>query len=523
MAARDFTIFQETVNIIRNMSTSNSKHLKQMIMPKSGFSSKYIVGLSLLSLLNSCNDIHRRQNVLFILADDLRADALGCYGNKIIETPNIDRLAETGMRFTSSYIMGGHHGAISAPSRAMLLSGKYLFNVYDKLDGVYTMPMHFASQGYQTFGTGKWHNEKTAFESSFQKGKNVFLGGMADHFNIALCDMGEDGKLTEPVSKGYSTDRFAEAAIEFIDDYSTGKKKNPFFCYIAFTAPHDPYSPRPDFIDRYSPDSIPLPGNFLPLHPFAFDDLTVRDENLLPWPRPAKHVKMALADYYGLIEHLDKSVGDLISILKKKGLYKNTIIVFAADNGLAIGSHGLLGKQNLYEHSMKVPLIISGPGIPGGKRSEAFAYLFDLFPTLAELCSLPAPEGIDGQSLVPVISGRSKEVRSSVFTAYRNTIRAVRTNEWKLIRYPERDFTQLFSLVNDTFELNNLSGDTLYNPIKEQLRRELEEWQEITGDTIHLTAGYKLPLEYDYLKLVRKPDRWQPEYTIKKYFELDMK
>ena len=478
--------------------------------------------LSALSFISSCGQKHVKPNVILILADDLRADALGCYGNNVLKTPNIDRLAETGMLFTNSYIMGGHHGAISAPSRAMLLSGKYLFNVYDKLDGVLTMPMHFASHGYKTFGTGKWHNEKTAFEGSFQNGKNVFLGGMADHFNIPLCDMGEEGKLSQPVTKGFSTDLFAEAAMEFLDDYSGGRSGNPFFCYVAFTAPHDPYSPRPDFINKYTPDSIELPGNFMPLHPFAFDDLTVRDENLLPWPRPAEYVKMAIADYYGLIEHLDKSVGDIISILKKKGLYKNTIIVFASDNGLAIGSHGLLGKQNLYEHSMKVPLIISGPGIPKGKKSEAFACLFDMFPTLAELCSLPAPEGIDGQSLEPVISGRSKEIRSSVFTAYRNTIRAVRTNEWKLIRYPERDFTQLFNLTDDPLELNNLPNDTTLDPVKKQLFELMEEWQEKAGDTIKLTSPILKPLEYDYRKLVRKPDRWQPEYTLKKYFVINM-
>jgi len=246
----------------------------------------------------------------------------------------------------------------------------------------------------------------------------------------------------------------------------------------------------------------------------------VRDENLLPWPRPAEKVKMVLADYYGMIEHLDNCIGDIINVLKKKGLYKKTIIVFAADNGLAIGSHGLLGKQNLYEHSMKVPLIISGPGIPADKKPEAFVYLSDLFPTLAELCSLPAPEGIDGQSLGLLISGKQGEIRSSVLTAYRNTIRALRTKEWKLIRYPERDFTQLFNLENDPFELNNLAGDTAYYSIQNQLLKELMEWQKIAGDTIQLTAGKKLPLEYDYRKLVRKPDRWQPEYTLKKYFEL---
>jgi arylsulfatase A-like enzyme len=482
---------------------------------------KRLAGLSSLLLASGvvlAQDV--KPNIVFILADDLRADALGCYGNRLVETPNIDRLAEDGIQFTNSYIMGGHHGAISAPSRAMLLSGKYLFNVYDKLDGVVTMPMHFGTSGYNTFGTGKWHNEKSAFEAGFQNGKSVFLGGMADHFNIPLCDMGDNGKLSQPVSKSFSTDLFAEAAIEFINEYSDRKSKNPFFCYLAFTAPHDPYSPRPDFIDKYSPDSINLPGNFMALHPFAFDDLTVRDENLLPWPRPAKSVKMALADYYGLITHLDERVGEIVNTLKENGLYENTIIVFAADNGLAIGSHGLLGKQNLYEHSMKVPLIIYGPDIPKGKISEAFVYLSDLFPTLAELCSLPSPEGIDGQSLVSLIKGNRKEIRSSVFTAYRNTVRAVRTDEWKLIRYPERDYTQLFNLKDDPLELNNLTDDSS-DSVKKQLLNLMTEWQINAGDTINLTSPVQLPLEYDYHKLIRSPDKWQPEYTRIKYFESD--
>lgn len=477
-----------------------------------------ICSISLLTLNVSCRRTEEKPNILFILADDQRADAIGCSGNRYIKTPNIDKLAENGVRFANCYVMGGHHGAISAPSRAMLLSGKYLFNVYDKLDGVRTMPMHFAENGYVTFGTGKWHNEKSAFETSFQTGKNVFLGGMADHFNIPVAHMETDGKLSEPVKRGFSTDLFAGAAVDFIEEYANGDKKNPFFCYVAFTVPHDPYSPRTDYIDRYSPDSMNLPGNFMPLHPFAFDDLLVRDENLLPWPRPPEKVREALADYYGLITHLDDKIGEIINSMKNNGLFDNTIIVYAADNGLAIGSHGLLGKQNLYEHSMKVPLIISGPGIPKGKVSDALVYLFDLYPTLAEFCSLPSPEGIDGKNLLPVISGQSDEVRSSLFTVYRTTVRAVRTKEWKLIRYPERDYTQLFNLVKDPLELNNLARVDEYEARVEDMMKLMREWQDKVNDTIPLTAGKILPLQYDHTRLVRKPDRWQPEYTLKKYF-----
>jgi arylsulfatase A-like enzyme len=321
-------------------------------------------------------------NVLFFFADDQQADALGCSGNPYIKTPNIDKLAETGVRFTNAYVMGGHHGAICAPSRAMLLSGKSLFHVYDVLNGVKTMPMHFAEQGYETFGTGKWHNEKSAFEASFQHGKNVFLGGMSDHFQTPVRNLGADGKLSEPELKSFSTDLFADAAMDFIQDYANGKRENPFFCYVSFTAPHDPRSPREDHIGMYSDETMPLPGNFMDLHPFEFDNLNIRDETLGAWPRTPEMVKASLADYYALITHIDERVGEIISQLKESGLFENTIIVYAADNGLAVGSHGLLGKQNLYEHSTKVPVIISGPGIPQNRVTDALVYLFDIYPTL---------------------------------------------------------------------------------------------------------------------------------------------
>jgi arylsulfatase A-like enzyme len=464
--------------------------------------------------------LRSRPNILFIFADDQRADALGCAGNPYINTPIIDNLAQTGLRFNGAYVMGGHHGAICAPSRAMLLSGKNLFKVYDKLDGVHTMPIHFADHGYETFGTGKWHNEKSAFEASFQKGSAVFLGGMSDHFNTPCRDLDTDGKLSEPERKGFSTDIFAQAAIDFINNYSKGNREKPFFCYVSFTAPHDPYSPRADHIGMYPDHSLPLPGNFMPLHPFAFDHLTVRDENLSGWPRKPETIKAALADYYALISHMDSKIGDIIEALKKNQLFDNTLIVYAADNGLAIGSHGLLGKQNLYEHSTNVPLIITGPGIPAGEESDALVYLFDLFPTLAELCRLPLPTEIDGYSLVPVIKGTSDGIRSSLFTAYRHTVRAVRTREWKLIRYPERDYTQLFNLVSDPLELNNLADREDAQSKLSEMFGLLNQWQKIYNDTLSLTAKTILPLEYDHTILVPKPDVHQPEYTLKKYFQI---
>ena len=457
-------------------------------------------------------------NILFLFADDQRADALGCAGNSYIHTPNIDKLAITGVRFSNSYVMGGHHGAICAPSRAMLMSGKSLFHVYDRLVDVQTMPRYFSENGYVTFGTGKWHNEKAAFEATFQNGKNVFLGGMSDHFKVPARDMDKNGKLGEPQLKGYSTDIFAEAALGFINEYASGKKDKPFFCYVAFTAPHDPRSPRPGYIDRYPDRSVPLPGNFKKLHPFAFDELTVRDENLAAWPRTPEIIQASIADYFELITHLDDKVGEIIETLKKQGLFENTIIVYAADNGLAIGSHGLLGKQNLYEHSMKVPVIISGPGIPKDKVTDALVYLYDLFPTLCEMCSLPAPQGIDGLNLSSVINGESSTVRNSLYTVYRNTVRAVRTDEWKLIRYPQINYTQLFNLKSDPLEINNLATIPDYQSRLNEMMELLKKWAIETDDTMNLNPSVILPMDYNYKKLKQKPDIHQPEYILNKYF-----
>lgn len=460
-------------------------------------------------------------NVLFLFADDQRADALGIYGNTYIETPNIDQLAREGSRFTNAYVMGGHHGAICAPSRAMMLSGKSLFHVYDRLNGIHTMPMSFENSGYTTFGTGKWHNEKDAFEVSFQQAKNVYLGGMADHFNIPLRDKGSDGKLGEATRKGFSTEVFTQSAIDFIESHASSGKQNPFFCYVAFTVPHDPYSPAPDYINYYPDGSLPLPGNYLPFHPFQFDQLTIRDENLTGWPRKPEVIQMILSDYYGLITHLDTQIGKIIETLKKHNLYDNTLIVYAADNGLAAGSHGLLGKQNLYEHSTKVPLILKGPGIPENQEFDALTYLFDLYPTLSELAGLPMPNNIDGQSLIPVLNGSLKEIRSSLFTAYRHTVRAVRTKEWKLIRYPEQDYTQLFNLKRDPLELNNLADKEEFITKKEELMQLMKEWQIQTDDTTSLTAKTLKTMKYDPDTLTRKPDQWQPNYTLNRFFYLN--
>lgn len=482
---------------------------------------KKIMPFYIILLSFGCQSISKEvppPNILFIFADDQRADALGVASNPYIKTPHIDALAKNGTRFENAYVMGGHHGAICAPSRAMLLSGKSLFHVYDRLDGIQTLPNYLSSYGYETFGTGKWHNGAASFEANFQQGEVVMLGGMSNHFKVPARDLDKKHKLNNLQSKGFSTDIFTDAALSYLDRYDQGERKQPFFCYIAYTAPHDPRSPAAKYLSAYAEDGIPIPKNFKPLHPFRFDDFNVRDETLAPWPRTPEVIQSSLAEYYALIQHIDDRVGDLIQRLKIHDLYENTLIIYAADNGLALGSHGLLGKQNLYEHSTKVPLIISGPGIPKEETTQALVYLYDLFPTLVDYLEIPQPEGIDGKSLLKVIRKEEKTVRTSLYTAYRNTVRAVRDEEWKLIHYPQINVTQLFHLKEDPQELNNLVEDTLYESRKNELMNTLKMHHESTDDTLNLTPSTIVSKEYDYKTLVQKRDRWQPPYIINKYF-----
>ena len=480
--------------------------------------------------LSSCATSHsqkkevKKPNILFIFSDDQRADAYGASGNGYISTPNIDKLAETGTRFKNTYVMGGNQGAICAPSRAMLMSGKSLFHVYEKLKGVTTMPMYFKRYGYESFGTGKWHNEPSAFEASFDKGKNVMTMGMTDYFSAPVRDLDANGKLTKPVKKGFTTDIFADSAIDYLNNYAKEGTEKPFFCYVAFNAPHDPRSPREDYIGMYKEEAIPLPGNFKGWHPFKFDNMNIRDETLGPWPRTPELIRESLADYYALISHMDNRIGDIIQTLKDQNLFDNTIIVYASDNGLGLGSHGLLGKQNLYEHSTKVPLIISGPGITKNEKSDALLYLFDIFPTLSDLCELPKPTTTDGQTFAPLLKGKEMETRKSLYTVYRNTVRAVRTDEWKLIKYPNQNYQQLFNLKKDSIEINNLADKPEYKAKIAELSNLMEDWYKTTDDTANMSPEKILPMEYDYTKLKQVPDKKQPKYTLDKYFKgVDLK
>ena len=444
----------------------------------------FIIALLLapLAALHSADSPDKRPNILFIFADDQRADTIAALGNPIIKTPNLDRLAHRGVAFNRAYMQGGFNGATCVPSRAMLLSGRSLFHVDEKLRDE-TWPEAFGKAGYTTFVSGKWHNGDAALERSFQIARSMFTGGMTNPLHAQLRDVAGGKVGAAKLSPKHACEAFSDETIRFLKEQAE-KKSGPFFAYLPFDAPHDPHVVPEDFPVQYDAQKIPLPPCFLPQHPFDNGEMVIRDEKLLPWPRTPDAVRAMLAEYYRYITYLDSQIGRVLDALEASPFAKNTIVVFSADSGVARGSHGLIGKQNLYEFdSVRVPLIVSGPGIPEGKRTDAMCHLFDVMPTLGKLCGVGAPKTSEGIEFTAALHDPAKPARSTMVFAYRAVQRAVRDDRWKLIRYPQVDRTQLFDLQNDPHEATDLAGKPEHAAKVAELTSLLEKELQRSGDT----------------------------------------
>jgi arylsulfatase A-like enzyme len=288
---------------------------------------------------------------------------------------------------------------------------------------------------------------------------------------------------------------------------------------VAFTAPHDPRNPPEKYREEYYRARPPLPANFRSVP--AFDNgMTkgVRDEDLAPYPRTKEVISDQLCEYYGLVTHLDEQVGRILAALQKSGHADDTIVIYTADHGLALGSHGLLGKQSLYEHSMKSPLVVAGPGVPAGKSTDAFTYLFDLFPTVCDLAGAKPPEGMAGHSLRPILAGEKRRVRDSVFLAFSGLMRSVRDDRWKLIVYPPINHAELFDLERDPYETKDLAGDLEHALRVASLSAQMTQVQAKFGDKQPLITAKPKPKDVSFDGHVRKTDQWQPDWIREKYF-----
>ncbi|HMR19801.1 MAG TPA: sulfatase-like hydrolase/transferase, partial [Sphingobacterium sp.] len=330
-----------------------------------------------------------------------------------------------------------------------------------------------------------------SYVRAFPAGDEIMFGGMpASQWEIPLNYFRADGQYTQEcivpvennpalprigdhVYKGrHSSEIFADAAIKFL---KSPEAKNPFFLYIAFTMPHDPRQVPQEYYDKYDMANISVPPNFMPQHPFVNGHMKGRDEILLGFPRKPAEVKSEIRDYYASITHLDAQIGGIIEALQKSDQYENTIIIFASDNGLAVGQHGLMGKQNLYEHSIGVPMIWSGKGIPKNKTVKGHVYLNEIYPTLCEIIGAEKPASVQTRSLLPNLLDSEKEAHDMLFFAFRDLHRAVSDRKYKLIEYHVRGIrtTQLFDLETDPWEQNNLADDPAYTSVKDRLRKAL--------------------------------------------------
>ena len=436
-----------------------------------------------------------KPNVLFIFTDDQRFDTIAALGNPAIVTPGLDRIARRAFVFENAYCLGGNSGAVCIPARNMVMSGRawFRFNYDRRKEAVVerntpyadparaTFPKSMCAAGYETY-----YSEKSGTANLPQ------IQTQFDHIqNVHMVNALATGRPARVV---------VNDAITFLR--SRRDRPRPFFMYLGLPCPHDPRWATKRFRDLYDPAKIPLPANYGSIHPWNIGSMTIRDERLAPWPRTKDTIRRHLHDYYSLISSMDHDISRLLDALDELSLTDQTIVVFSSDQGLALGSHGLMGKQNVYDDTMKIPLLFAGPGIQPG-RSEALAYLHDIFPTVCEFVGAAKPKGIDGLSLAPVVSGRADRVREALMLAYMDTQRSVRDSRWKLIRFPKIDRTLLFDLSTDPREVTDLSGDPANKGTIDRLLTLLAAEQKRYGDPAPLTVDTPIPAEFAPPKKVR--------------------
>lgn len=460
---------------------------------------------------NESSSKKQRPDVLFLFVDDMTFDGLHALGNNDIISPNLDKLVHSGVSFSNCYNMGGWNGAISTASRSQLMTGLYLWNThksmkndkYASLVGEGTLwPQVMKKAGYKTFHTGKWHMSHVKPENIYDETVAVRPGmpkTVASAYNRPLSKDDNNWLPWDHSNGGYWEDgkHWSEILADHTIDYMRKNKdsKEPLFICCAFNAPHDPRQSPKEYIDMYDVDKIHVPSSFLPQHPYM-DEMNcgknLRDERLAPWPRTKFAIQKHRLEYYALITHLDTQVGRILDELKKTGRDENTLIVLAADNGLALGKHGLVGKQSMYEHSMKIPLVFAGLGLPKGESRSQLVYLQDLVPTVYDYVGIDAPENLQFISQLDVVeNGKTEAKRDAVYGAYLNKQRMIRSGNYKLFFIIDSGRVLLFDLKNDPEETNNLYGKgKKYDDIARKLAGKYLELAKEAGDNLDMESHF---------------------------------
>jgi len=462
----------------------------------------------LIFLLSAAPLIHAAEsskpNILFLFADDQCYETIAALGHTDIDTPNLDRLVQRGTTFTHAYNMGSWSGAVCVASRTMLITGRTVWRanaIYNETDkqreAGRLWPQRMARAGYETYFTGKWHIQAKA-ELAFDVTKDI-RGGMPKDvpagYNRPLARQPDPWSPGDPKFGGFW--QGGKHWSEVVGDNTVGflgaaaKSEKPFFMYIAFNAPHDPRQSPQEYVDKYPLERIAVPESYLPEYPYK-DAIGcgpgLRDEKLGPFPRTEHAVKVHRQEYYAIITHMDAQIGRILDALEKSGEADNTWIFFTADHGLAVGHHGLFGKQNMYDHSLRVPFVVNGPGVAAGAKIDAPIYLQSAMATALDLAGADR-EGVEFQSVRPLLEGNGTGLES-VYGAYLNLQRAVIDEGWKLILYPKAKVARLYHVAGDPLEMKDLAADPAMGERKKALFAKLRELQVELEDPLDLEAVY---------------------------------
>ncbi|MDP7303556.1 MAG: sulfatase-like hydrolase/transferase, partial [Pirellulaceae bacterium] len=353
--------------------------------------------------------------------------------------------------------------------------------------------------GYDTYFSGKWHvraNAEKAFDfvnhvrpgmpNQTAQGYNRPIEGQPDEwspFDRKFDGFWKDGKHWSEVLGDDAIGYLAQAA----------KRDKPFFMYLAFNAPHDPRQSPKAYVDKYPLDRIKVPENYLSEYPYKEEmgaGKSLRDEKLAPFPRTKYAVKVNRQEYYAIITHMDAQIGRILEALEKSGKRDNTWIFFTADHGLAVGHHGLLGKQNLYDHSVRVPFMVVGPGVAANAKNNTPIYLQDVMPTSLELAKVERPDHVEFKSLLPVLSGAKTDHYDAIYGGYTDRQRMVTHDGYKLILYPRAKKLRLYHIDKDPLEMNDLAGEAKSQPVIKKLYEKFQELQRANGDKLDLALVF---------------------------------
>ncbi|MEX2188195.1 MAG: sulfatase-like hydrolase/transferase [Pirellulales bacterium] len=427
----------------------------------------FIVGTYGINAIASTTEDDRRPNILFIIADDQSAYDLKVYEPKsALQTPVIARLAAEGMVFDGAYHMGSFSGAVCTPSRHMIMCGRGVWHLPIGPGAKDHCPPHleqntlaavFNRAGYATMRTCKIGNSYDAANKQFAVRRDATKRAGDD----------ENGSAWH-----------AQQVLDYLAQRESDKDARPFLIYFGFSHPHDPRYGKPDLLAKYGvvnhadKSSLPpanakapaLPINYLPAHPFHHGHPNLRDEVAVSgvWTnRDERTIRNEIGRQFACSENIDAQIGRVLDKLTALGELDNTYIFYVADHGMAIGRHGLQGKQNLYEHTWRVPFIARGPGIKPGTRVPGNIYLADVLATLCDLAGIAPPESNEGASFKPVLEGKQKIIRDVLYGTYsggtKPGIRCVKQGDWKLIKYDVLDGkvreTQIFDLADNPDEL----------------------------------------------------------------------